>query len=138
MTKFRYLGMAVAMLLFWNTSKAQIYAQGKNLNNQNVFSINLELVKKPLDPAKFIAKADFYGRRRDIDWFLKEGVEHKTFSDEADLIAYMESNGWFYLSKDNIKARSSKVVRQRYHFRKSMAQLRQDHEANASNKSSEL
>jgi len=83
----------ILCLFFWNNSDAQIYSQGKNLNDQNTFFVNVELKEKPLDLAKYLAKVDFYGKRKDLDFYLKEGVEHKSFDNKDALIGYMEENG---------------------------------------------
>lgn len=131
MTKRGFIFIAI-ILLGITGAKAQIYSQGKNLNNEKAFFLQLELVQKPNDPAKFHAKVDFYGRRRDIDWYLKDGVEHKAFYDKAGVIAYMENNGWFYLKTERIKAKSSKIIKERYLFRKSMERLKQDQEEQVS------
>ncbi len=133
MKKLSFMVLAI-ILLGWNTSEAQIYAQGHNINNLHVFSVNLEMVKKPLDPSKLLAKVDFYGKSSDADWYLKEGVEHKSFDDDKGAIAYMEGNGWIFLKKELIKSKSGKIVRERYVFRKSMEMLKQENEEQVSTK----
>ncbi len=112
----------------WNMAKAQIHAQGKNLNNLDIFFLNVELVSKPMDPARFHAKVEFHGRRTNVDWFLKEGVNHKSFENEEGLIIYMEKNGWIYLESQKVKASNSNVIRKRYLFRKSMEKLKLEYE----------
>lgn len=116
------------MIICWKNADAQIYAQGKNLNKQPAFFINVELDKKPLDPSRYLAKVDFYGKRRDLDWYLKEGVEHKSFVDKSEMISYLEENGWFYLKTESVRYRSSSKVKKRYLFRKSMMELKAEHE----------
>lgn len=101
---------------------AQIYSQGKNINNENVFYVEIELVPKPRDPGKFHASIDFYGQRNDVKWFLKEGPEHKAFTDQTSLIAYMSDKGWIFLGADEIGS-NSVGNRVRYAFRKSMFKL---------------
>jgi hypothetical protein len=125
------MGIVLTMLFFGNISKAQIYSQGKNINSQHTFYLNVELVKKPQGPSGFIAKVDFYGRRKDVEWYLKEGVEHKIFEDKDQMIAYLDANGWIYLKSDYVKARSSSVIRERYYFRKSMEKLSAEYETDA-------
>lgn len=137
MTKFiRFCGIIV-VLFCWKNSDAQIYSQGKNLNNQNTFFLNVELKTKPLDASKFHALVNFYGKRKDVDYYLKEGVEHKSFADKDNLIAYMEDNGWYYLQTEKLKARSNDRIRTRYLFRKSMMRLSEEHEEITQNISSE-
>ncbi len=133
MKKLSFMVFAI-ILMGWNTANAQIYAQGQNINNLHVFSINLEMVEKPLDPSKFLAKVDFYGRDRNVDWYLKEGVEHKSFNDDKEAISYMEDNGWIFLKKELVKSKSGHLVRERYLFRKSMEMLKQDNEEQVSTK----
>lgn len=87
-----------------------------------------------MDPTKLLAKVDFYGRDSKADWFLKEGVEHKSFNDEKEAIAYMEGNGWIFLEKELVKSKSGHVVQEKYLFRKSMEMLKQDHEEQVSTK----
>ena len=62
MTKLSIMALAIAVLS-WNSVNAQIYSQGKNLNNLNVYSIDLEKIKKQNDPSIFYAKVDFYGKK---------------------------------------------------------------------------
>ena len=131
MTKKRLLGIAIVLLL-WDTANAQIYSQGKNLNNQKAFFLNVELVKAPLDPSKYLAKVDFYGKRKDSEWYLKSGPVHKSFVDKTDLIAYLENNGWIYLKTEVFKSKSNKVIRERYSFRKSMGRLKEDQDEQVS------
>ena len=131
MTKMRLLGIAIVLLL-WDTANAQIYSQGKNLNNQKAFFLNVELVKAPLDHSKYLARVDFYGKRKDIEWYLKSGPVHKSFVDKTDLIAYLENNGWFYLKTEVFKSKSNEVIRERYSFRKSMDRLKEDHDEHVS------
>jgi len=128
MTKFICFFSIVGLLFSWNNSFAQIFSQGKNLNNQNTYFVNVELKEKPLDRTKYLAKVDFYGKRKDVDFYLKEGVEHKSFDDKDALIVYMEENGWYYLKNEHLKARSNGRIRTRYLFRKTMAQLKIEHE----------
>ena len=118
----------MGLLFFWNNSFAQIFSQGKNLNRQNTFFVNVELKEKPLDPSKYHAKIDFYGKRKDVDYYLKEGVEHKAFKHVDDMIDYMQDNGWFFLKNEKLKARSNGRIRNRYLFRKSMTSLKEEHE----------
>lgn len=77
----------------------------------------------------FIAKVDFYGKRKGIDYYLKAGAIHKSFEDKDDLIEYMEENGWFFLKSQLLRARSNGVERKTYYFRKSMAALQKEHQA---------
>lgn len=128
MTKFVCFLSTLGILLMWQNSQAQIYSQGKNLNRQNTFFVDVELKEKPLDASKFLAKVNFYGKRKDIDFYLKDGVEHKSFDDELDLIKYMEDNGWFFLKDEVLKARSNSRTKSKYFFRKSMSVLKEEHE----------
>ena len=123
----------VIVALNWNMAKAQIYSQGKNLNNLDIFFLNVELVNKPMDPSRFHAKVDFHGRRQNVDWYLKEGVSHKSFENEEDVISYMEKNGWIYLESQNVKASNGNLVRTRYLFRKSMKKLKLEYEDTTTN-----
>jgi hypothetical protein len=129
----KYFLIGAVMLLISHYSTAQIFAQGKNINNENIFSITTELVPKPMDPGKYHASISFYGQRGDIKWYLKEGVEHKVFIDKRELIAYLEENGWFYLH--SIKPKNSTVnsEREKHLFRKSMEQLARENEIDARN-----
>ena len=131
MIKKRLLGIAIVLLL-WDTANAQIYSQGKNLNNQKAFFLKVELVKAPLDPSKYLAKVDFYGKRKDVEWYLKSGPVHKSFVDKTDLIAYLENNGWFYLKTEVFKSKSNEIIRERYSFRKSIDRLTEDHDEQVS------
>lgn len=121
----------MGMLLFWQNSQAQVYSQGKNLNRQNTFFMDVELKEKPLDHSKYLAKVNFYGKRKDLDFYLKDGVEHKSFDDEQDMIKYMEDNGWFFLKNERLNAKSNGKVRNKYFFRKSMSKLKEEHEEDA-------
>ena len=119
----RYYLIGAILLFISNYSFAQIFAQGKNINKENVFSVTTELVPKPMDPGKYHASISFYGQRRDISWFLKDGVEHRVFADKDELITYMEDNGWFYLHSIKQKSNASHSGPERHLFRKSMEQL---------------
>ena len=130
MTKFVCLIGIMGILLFWQNSQAQVYSQGKNLNRQNTFFMDVELKEKPLDPSKYHAKVNFYGKRKDLDFYLKDGVEHKSFDDGQDMIKYMEDNGWFFLKNERLKSRSNGKTRNKYFFRKSMSKLKEEHEEN--------
>ena len=128
MTKFAILFGITGMLFLYQNSNAQIYSQGINLNKQNTFFLDVELKEKPLDRSKYLAKVNFYGKRKDIDYYLKSGVEHKSFDNELDMIKYMEDNGWVFLKNERLQARSNGKVRNKYFFRKSMSKLKVEHE----------
>ncbi len=119
--------MGVILCLSANYSFSQIHSQGKNINKEHVYSITVELEPKPHSPGKFHAFIDFYGRRKEVKWYLKSGVEHKAFDSKDDMIAYLEDNGWFYL-KTEVK-RTSKLLppHKKYYFRKSMDQLAREY-----------
>lgn len=120
--------LGIGLFLNTNISFAQIFSQGKNINNEKVFSIKVEMEPKPMDQGKYHAILEFYGQRKDIKWYLKEGVEHKAFINEDDLIAYMRKNGWIYLQKEVTASSRTHNVREKYVFRKSMNKLSQEHE----------
>ena len=133
MTKIFPISCVILFCCIWNNVDAQIYSQGKNINNLKAFSINVELNSKPLDPSKYHAKIDFYGKKKGLEYYLKEGVEHKSFNDDKDLIAYLENNGWFFVKKESIKARSNGKERVKYFFRKSMKSLSEEQELSTKN-----
>lgn len=111
------------MCFLSNYSFAQIYAQGKNINNEKIFSLTVELEPKPLDPGNFHAIIHFYGQRNDVKWYLKDGVEHKAFGSKEELVEYMEDNGWFYLNTRTTSTTTSQTVHEQLVFRKSMERL---------------
>ncbi len=123
MTIRKYFYVGIVMCFISNYSFAQIFAQGKNINNENIFSIAIELEPKPLDPGQYHALIQFYGQRKDVKWYLKDGVEHKAFSSKADLVSYMEDNGWFYLNTRKTSTTTSQNVHEQLVFRKSMERL---------------
>jgi hypothetical protein len=125
--------LGAILLTISNYSIAQIYAQGKNINNENVFSLTTELIPKSMDPGKYHASIAFYGQRGDVQWYLKEGVEHKVFVNKQELIAYMEENGWFYLHDIKLEQYLIHSVGERQLFRKSMEQLSREQREEARN-----
>ena len=118
----------IGLILIAQAANAQIYAQGKNVNDLTFF-LQVELVEKPMEKGLFLAKVYFHGQRKDVDWHLKKGVDYVTFHDNNELIKYMESNGWLYLKKVRVKPRYSSMVKIRYLFRKNMAKLSEEEEA---------
>ncbi len=117
----------IALFFISQSANAQIYAQGKNINDLTFF-LQVELVEKPMEKDLFLAKIYFKGQRKDVDWYLKKGkgVEYKAFLNNNELINYMEDNGWLYLKKVRVKPRYSSVIKIRYLFRKSMSQLSEE------------
>lgn len=114
--------------------EAQIFAQGKNINKENVYFVEVELVPKPMDALKYHASINFYGRRGDVDWYVKEGVEHKAFANSDEMIRYFNDNGWFYLKKLEARSKTSHSgTTYRYYFRKSMEQLSAEYSNEAKN-----
>lgn len=111
--------------------KAQIYSQGKNINKEKVYFLEVELVPKPMDASKYHAAINFSGKRQDITWFIKQGVEHKAFTGQDDMIGYLLNNGWFYLGRQVGKSRYTTGNSYKYFFRKSMLQLAADYEGQA-------
>ena len=131
MIKKRLLGIAIVLFL-WDIANAQIYSQGKNLNELKAFFINVELVKAPLDPSKYLAKVDFYGKRKDVEWYLTSGSVRKSFNDNTELITYLENNEWYFLMTEVLKSKSNVIIRERYSFRKSMDRLKEDQDEQVS------
>ena len=129
----KYYIIGVILLFISNYSIAQIFAQGKNINQENIFSLTAELVPKPMDPGKYHASITFYGQRRDISWYLKDGVEHKVFGNIDEFINYMEDNGWFYLQTMKQKSYQHRLSQEKYLFRKSMEQLAREQVEQARN-----
>lgn len=129
----KYYLIGVFLCLFANFSVAQIYSQGKNINKGNVYFVQVELVQKPADPGKYHASIEFSGRRKDVAWYLKEGVEHKAFSDKEDLISYLSDNGWIYLKSEIQGNSKNPLTNTKFHFRKSMEQLAQENSEHARN-----
>ena len=121
------------MCFFVSNLKAQIYSQGKNINRENVYFLEVELVPKPMDPSKYHAAIDFSGKRQDIVWLLKQGVEHKAFSGQDEMIGYLLNNGWFYLGRHVEKSDYINGNGYKYYFRKSMIQLAAEYEEQANN-----
>lgn len=111
--------------------QAQIYTHGKNISRGNVYFLELELVPKPLDPSKYHAAIDFRGKREDVVWYIKEGVEHKAFTGQDEMIGYLLDNGWFYLGRAVEKSKLITGSSYKYYFRKSMAQLAAEYEEQA-------
>lgn len=118
----------IVLLFIANTSFAQIFSQGKNINNSKVYAIQVELEPKHLDPDNYHAHIHFHGQGNDVKWYLKEGVEHKTFANKDDLISYLEKNGWIFLQTEIIGSSRNQNVCERYLFRKSMEQLSKEFE----------
>jgi len=130
----KYVLAGIVLCLFSYSVKAQIYAQGKNINKGNVFYVEVELVPKPMDPNRYHAAINFYGRRGDVDWYVKEGVEHKAFLNSDEMIQYFEDNGWFYLKKRNGRSMfNARLATDRYYFRKSMEKLSSEYNEQAKN-----
>jgi hypothetical protein len=119
----KYFFLGIVICFFSNYSFAQIYAQGKNINNEKIFSVAVELEPKPLDPGNYHAFIEFYGQRKEVKWYLKDGVEHKAFGSKEELVKYMEDNGWIYLNTRTTSKRISQNVHEKLVFRKSMQRL---------------
>ncbi len=127
----RSILIGILLCFFVPNLKAQIYAQGKNINKENVYFLEVELVSKPMDVSKYHAAINFSGKRQDVVWFIKQGVEHKAFAGQDEMIGFLLSNGWFYLGRHVEKSAYITGNSYKYYFRKSMLQLAADYEEQA-------
>jgi hypothetical protein len=112
------------LLLVEHPNSAQVYAQGQNINKMNVFTLNVTLERQ--SNGFYLARLDFRGRRKDVDWYIKEGAVHKSFAGEEDMIGYLGKNGWVFMEKQEIKSKSGEPLGDNYVFRKSMEQLSEE------------
>ncbi|MDZ7606560.1 MAG: hypothetical protein U5K79_13450 [Cyclobacteriaceae bacterium] len=111
----------ILLLLVEHPNAAQIYAQGHNINNMSIYTLSVVLVKQP--NGSFLASLDFRGRRKDVVWYIKEGVAHKAFTNTDDLMGYMSKNGWIFTERQDILSTSGQFLGDKYMFRKSMEQI---------------
>jgi len=114
----------LSLFFLVNRVSAQIYAQGHNINNMDVYTLNVGLEKQP--NGFYLATLDFRGRRKDVNWYIKEGAVHKSFTGEEDMIDYLGKNGWVFLEKQEVKSKSGQLLGDNYIFRKSMQQLSEE------------
>ena len=112
------------LFLIIENSAAQVYAQGQNINKMNVYTLSVKLEQQ--SNGFYLAALDFRGRRKDVNWYIKEGAVHKSFSGEEDLVSYMGKNGWVFMDKQELKSKSGQVVGDQYIFRKFMEQLSEE------------
>jgi hypothetical protein len=112
--------------LFFLTTRvsAQIFAQGHNINKMNVYTLNVGLEKQ--SNGFYLATLDFRGRRKDVNWYIKEGAVHKSFAGEEDMMEYLSKNGWVFMEKQETKSKSGQPLGDNYVFRKSMEQLSEE------------
>ena len=120
---FRIL-LVFGLLFLADSVSAQIYAQGNNINNMDVYTLNVGLEKQ--SNGFYLAVLDFRGRRKDVTWYIKEGAVHKSFTGEGDMIEYLEKNGWVFMEKQEIKSKTGQTLGDSYTFRKSMQQLSEE------------
>ncbi len=105
---------------------AQIYAQGHNVNKMNVYNISVMLEKQP--EGSYLASLDFRGQRKEVNWYIKEGAIHKAFTDEQEMISYLQKNGWIFMQKENVVSYSGEIRGEQYLFRKSMEDISTSYE----------